>query len=54
MFYEFAWERDDTSPMFILYDDALETIWALGVATKDVSKLVVDFCVDRMDVSDAI
>lgn len=42
---------ENTAPVLVAYDDHLGTIWALGVATKEISKTIIDHVVRKLDVS---
>ena len=43
-------ERSDSCcPVLIMFDNVLETIWALPVTAKGPSKAVVDWCVCKLD-----
>ena len=43
--------EQDTTPILILYDDNLETIWAIPVETKGAVQFVVNWCVEILDVA---
>ena len=45
-------DRDEqTAPILVFYDDYLGTIWALGVESKELNKVIVYYALRRLDVS---